>query len=138
MRRDSSSKRIWTGRIRFETGILSCSRSLQYNDWSPNFLTGSSVPFSFKNCRIINLKRYNDFVFEDKEHTSEEREEANINLSIKTATPERGLLSRGTEAPRQRERKKESEIGKFKKLKAMLQKRIKTDKNKCCGLRYAV
>ena len=37
-------------------------------------------------------------------------------------------------------RNKESEIhvGKFKKLKAMLQKRLKTDKNNWCGLGHAV
>ena len=61
-----------------------------------------------------------------------------LSIIYTAASLERGLLSRGTEVPRQRKRKKESEIGKFKKLKAMIQKRLKTYKNKFCGLGHAV
>ena len=48
-------------------------------------------------------------------------------LWILLTTPKRGLKSGSTEASRQRNRK-HREIGTIKKLKDMLQKRLKSDK----------
>ena len=56
-------------------------------------------------------------------------------LSIDTAsTPSRGLSGRWAEASRQEKEKSKIHVVKIKKLKGMIQKRLKTVKNKPCGL----